>query len=62
MSVKSVEDVNCLRKSNTKLKVYIRSPSSKRFEVCRSVTCASNVIYFEFHGQLLPGVFVFAMA
>lgn len=57
----SVEDVNCLRKSNTKLKVYVRSPSSKRCEVCRSVTCGSNVIYFEFHGQLLPGVFIFAV-
>lgn len=57
----SVKDINCFRKSNSKLKVYVRSPSSKRFEVCRSVTCASNVIYFEFHGQLLAGVFIFAM-
>lgn len=57
----SVEDVNCLRKSNSKLKVYIRSPSNKRFKVCRSVTYASNAIYFEFHGKLLPGVFRFVM-
>lgn len=61
MSVNSVEDVNCLRQSNAKLKVCIRSPRSKRSEVCRSVTCASNVTYFEFHGQLFPGVFIFAM-